>query len=229
MDGFLFEAHGLGGPAISRLGSAKLPISSQLELVLPDFRDFAGIKPISDRRRSDTANSCDFGLCPKVFKKVVRCHGEIISHALRNTQAISNAESDKLLTMTTWHDRLEQALKHREKTWADLFDYMSVKPANLKKPSVYAWKPGATKRSTMMDASNAALVCKFLDISPMWLFHNEGSIDGEDNELMTAINKMTKAQKAILTIGLNAGQKKKDIESRVFKQTEQSPDRLDQK
>jgi hypothetical protein len=71
--------------------------------------------------------------------------------------------------METWHNRLQTALTVRRKDWADL-----VKVTGLKKPSVYAWKPNATKRSTMMDGENAAKVCKFLGINAMWLFHDEG-------------------------------------------------------
>lgn len=77
--------------------------------------------------------------------------------------------------METWHDRLQIALTAKGKDWPDL-----VTVTGLKKPSVYAWKPTATKRSTMMDGANVAKVCKFLGINPMWLFHNEGPSGLED-------------------------------------------------
>lgn len=71
--------------------------------------------------------------------------------------------------MDTWHDRLQFALLLRKKTYADL-----VRITRLAKPSVYAWKPTANKRTEMMDGNNAALVCEALNISPLWLFHNRG-------------------------------------------------------
>lgn len=71
--------------------------------------------------------------------------------------------------MNTWHDRLELALQARNRGWDEL-----VSATKLKKPSVYAWKPNATKRSTMMNGDNAARVCEFLRISPLWLFYEEG-------------------------------------------------------
>ena len=71
--------------------------------------------------------------------------------------------------MKTWHDRLEAALQARNRGWDEL-----VSATKLKKPSVYAWKPNATKRSTMMNGDNAARVCAFLRISPLWLFYDEG-------------------------------------------------------
>jgi hypothetical protein len=77
--------------------------------------------------------------------------------------------------MATWHNRLDEALKKRGKTWPDL-----VTVTGLKKPSVYAWKPDATRRSTMMDGENAAVVCHYLHINAMWLFHNHGPSGIED-------------------------------------------------
>lgn len=71
--------------------------------------------------------------------------------------------------MTTWHDRLDMALTAREKGWPDL-----VAATKAEKPSVYAWRPTAKKRSTMMNGDNAALVCELLEISPVWLFHGRG-------------------------------------------------------
>jgi hypothetical protein len=71
--------------------------------------------------------------------------------------------------MNSWHYRLDAAIRARGATWDDL-----VRATGKKKPSVYAWKPEATKRSEMMDGENAARVCAFLRISPTWLFHNEG-------------------------------------------------------
>ena len=78
--------------------------------------------------------------------------------------------------MATWHDRLNEALMARGKTWPEL-----VTVTGLKKPSVYAWKPGANRRSTMMDGENAATVCHFLRVNPMWLFHGQGP-SGLDDE-----------------------------------------------
>lgn len=75
--------------------------------------------------------------------------------------------------MNTWHYRLEQALSEREKTWKDLYAFLHKKNG-IAKTSVYAWKPDHEKRSTMINGDNAALVCGWLSISPMWLFHNEG-------------------------------------------------------
>jgi hypothetical protein len=71
--------------------------------------------------------------------------------------------------MTTWHDRLQTALDARKLDWPDL-----IKPTGKTKPSVYAWKPGANDRSTTMNADNAALVCDFLKINILWLFHGRG-------------------------------------------------------
>jgi hypothetical protein len=71
--------------------------------------------------------------------------------------------------METWHDRLQKAMTVRRKTWAAL-----VEATGLKKPSVYAWKPNATKRTEMMDGLNSSVVCHFLQINCRWLFLNEG-------------------------------------------------------
>ena len=198
-----------GDSSVGRFRRTKLPIGSQLELVLADFGNLASSEPVGNRRRLNSANSCDLGLGPKVFKKVIRCHGSIVSHALRNTQAISNNQRDKVEGMTSWHNRLDFALTHRGKTWADLFDHMNHSPAKLKKPSVYAWKPNATKRSTMMDASNAAIVCKFLGITPMWLFHNEGTIDDQEHELLSLFRQLKPKEKSILLIGLKMSEAKR--------------------
>lgn len=99
-----------GAPAVSRFGSPKLPVSGQLELVLPNFRYFASREPVSNRRRLDPANAGDFGLGPKVFKKVIRCHEPIISQPLQNIQDISNAQRDKFEGMDSWHNRFDFAL-----------------------------------------------------------------------------------------------------------------------
>ena len=82
--------------------------------------------------------------------------------------------------MTTWHDRLQLALAKRGKDWPDL-----VAVSGCSKPSVYAWKPTANKRSTMMDGDNAALVCEFLQINQLWLFHGRGPSGLEDREYET--------------------------------------------
>lgn len=75
--------------------------------------------------------------------------------------------------MTTWHNRLQDALTARDKTWQELFEYLHSLN-KIRKPSVYAWKPDANKRSTMMDADNSALVCSWLNVSPLWMFHGKG-------------------------------------------------------
>lgn len=95
---------------VSRLGSPKPSIGGQLELVLTGFRDFASNEPIVNGLRNNSTNSGNFRLGSKVFKKVVRCHAPIISHALREVQAISNEQSDKVEYMTTCHTRLDLAL-----------------------------------------------------------------------------------------------------------------------
>lgn len=82
--------------------------------------------------------------------------------------------------MKTWHERLDEAINARERTWPDLFEYLTRRN-QISKPSVYAWKPGAEKRSTMMNGDNAALVCHWLNISPLWLFYGEGESGLNDN------------------------------------------------
>lgn len=77
--------------------------------------------------------------------------------------------------METWHNRLDFALSARGKGWADL-----VSVTGKKKPSVYAWKPDASKRTEMMNADNAAKVCEWLGISSKWLFENVGPSGLED-------------------------------------------------
>jgi len=72
--------------------------------------------------------------------------------------------------MPSWHERLQAALDARGKTWADL-----VKITGLNASSVYAWQPGATRRSKMMGADNAAIVCAWLRINIDWLFLGSGS------------------------------------------------------
>lgn len=67
--------------------------------------------------------------------------------------------------METWHNRIQQALDARGYDWPDL-----VRATGLAKPSVYAWKPGATKRTKMIEGENAAAVCSFLRIRSDWLF-----------------------------------------------------------
>lgn len=71
--------------------------------------------------------------------------------------------------METWHDRLDLAMKSRGKKWAEL-----VKITGLSKPSVYAWRPDAKKRTEMMNGDNAAIVCEWLGISSKWLFEGVG-------------------------------------------------------
>jgi hypothetical protein len=71
--------------------------------------------------------------------------------------------------METWHDRLDFALKKRGKKWAEL-----VVVTELSKPSVYAWRPNAKKRTEMMNGDNAAVVCEWLQINSKWLFEGTG-------------------------------------------------------
>ena len=71
--------------------------------------------------------------------------------------------------METWHYRLDYAMNARGKKWPEL-----VEKTGLSKPSVYAWRPDAKKRSTMMDADNATIVCEWLGINHKWLFFGAG-------------------------------------------------------
>lgn len=89
--------------------------------------------------------------------------------------------------MTTWHDRLQQALTARGKRWDELVDV-----TGKSKPAVYGWKPRATKRSEMMNADNAAKVCEFLDISAMWLFHGKepSRLDSEPYGTTATVTKL---------------------------------------
>lgn len=72
----------------------------------------------------------------------------------------------------SWHHRLNTALDARKLKWKDLFVYLNG-INHITNPSVYAWKPGYGKQSNMMTGDNAALVCSWLRISPMWLFHDK--------------------------------------------------------
>ena len=76
-----------------------------------------------------------------------------------------NRNPRKFGQMTTWHDRLQEALDARGLDWPDL-----VTATGKTKPSVYAWKPTATKRTKMMEAENASKVCSLLRINSDWLF-----------------------------------------------------------
>lgn len=69
----------------------------------------------------------------------------------------------------SWHDRLQQALDARGKTWSDLVD-----ATGLTEPSVYAWRPSASRRTTMINGDNAARVCAYLHINALWLFDEIG-------------------------------------------------------
>lgn len=74
--------------------------------------------------------------------------------------------------MTTWHERLQQALNARGKIPADLARYCGVKP-----PSVSDWLSGKTK---MIGGKNAAKVCEFLRINHDWLFDGKPPSGLED-------------------------------------------------
>ena len=91
----------------------------------------------------------------------------------------------------TWHYRLDRALAVRGKEWSDLFDYLSP-ITHIRRPSVYAWKPGAEKRSTMINGDNAALVCKWLKINPIWLFYDQGKsgLDPEEQDELDRISEI---------------------------------------
>jgi len=97
--------------------------------------------------------------------------------------------------MNTWHKRLQEALTVRGKEWGDLFSHLHHL-TGIKKPSVYAWKPDAEKRSTMMNGDNAAVVCEWLHINPMWLFFGTGasglSTDSTEQALLDAYRKLPK-------------------------------------
>lgn len=70
----------------------------------------------------------------------------------------------------TWHHRLAEALEKRGKKWSDL-----IEVTGMTKPAVYGWKPDDKgSRAKMMDGNNAARVCEFLQINPVWMFFGEG-------------------------------------------------------
>jgi hypothetical protein len=103
--------------------------------------------------------------------------------------------------MDTWHKRLEMALTARNRGWIDLFAYLN-KETGISKPSVYAWKPDSEKRSTMMNGDNAALVCGWLAINPMWLFHNKGpsGLEDESSEkrIVRFYKQLSETRKAVV-------------------------------
>ena len=128
--------------------------------------------------------------------------------------------------MTTWHTRLQQALTAREKTWQELFDYLA--PINkIRKPSVYAWKVDATKRSNMIDGDNLALVCAWLNINPILMMHGQGNSGLEDSEISTLFSmyaglsssKQTAVKEMIHTL---AAAQEAEIEAQRLKQQVQS-------
>lgn len=86
--------------------------------------------------------------------------------------------------MATWHDRLQTALDARGVEWLEFYNYLH-KRTSITKQSVYAWKPEAERRSTMMNADNSVVACEWLKISPLWLFFGEGS-SGLEKENKTA-------------------------------------------
>lgn len=91
--------------------------------------------------------------------------------------------------MKTWHNRLQEALTARGKDWPELFAYLNA-ATGIKKPSVYAWKPDAERQSTILNGDNAALVCAWLQISPMWLFFEKGYSGLEqDDDLADLVSK----------------------------------------
>ena len=56
--------------------------------------------------------------------------------------------------MTTWHERLQEALTARTKDWPDL-----AKAVGKTKQSVYKLKPNSEDRTKQMDWDNAIKVC----------------------------------------------------------------------
>jgi DNA-binding Xre family transcriptional regulator len=74
--------------------------------------------------------------------------------------------------MPTWNKRLEEAMEARGKKRTDLARIAEVTPA-----SVSDWISGKTK---MMEGQYAAIICDFLRINPMWLFHKKGPSGLED-------------------------------------------------
>lgn len=206
---------------VSRFGSTQSAIGRQFNLVLPNFRHLTISKPIGNRRRLNADRSSDLGLAAKVFKKVIRGHATSISHALRNVQEkyrhnLSNARYDSIMDKT-WHFRLNEALEVRKHDWQDLFNYLaSVK--KITKPSVYAWKPEYGKQSHMMDGDNAAYVCSWLRINPMWLFHNTGPSGLEEagtaKRIAKLVSDMTEEERKTLEVYLMIdAQRKKASES----------------
>lgn len=90
--------------------------------------------------------------------------------------------------MDTWHKRLQIALTARGKDWPELYTHLTS-ITKITKQSVYAWKPDSEKRSTMMNADNAAVVCSWLEINSMWLFHNKGPSGLEDESDVARVSK----------------------------------------
>lgn len=103
--------------------------------------------------------------------------------------------------MKTWHTRLDEAIAARGKTWLELFEYLH-REIQITKPSVYAWKPNSSKRTTMIDGENAALVCHWLDISPLWLFYGKGEsgLEGDNTvrDIKTMYSNLTYSRKTII-------------------------------
>ena len=101
--------------------------------------------------------------------------------------------------MKTWHYRLQEAMTARGKDWQDLFAHLNA-TTDIKKPSVYAWKVTAEKQSTMINGDNAAVVCEWLGINPMWLFFGKGQsgLDGDQSEtiLLESFRKLPKEDRA---------------------------------
>lgn len=85
--------------------------------------------------------------------------------------------------MTTWHNRLQDALTARGKEWADLAEI-----TGKTKQSVYKWKPDANKRSNQMDWDNAIKVCKYLKIEHDWLLNGKGPSGLEKNPQQQKFN-----------------------------------------
>ena len=110
--------------------------------------------------------------------------------------------------MTTWHDRLQEALNARQLDWPDL-----VAPTGRKKPSIYAWKPDANDRSTMMNGDNAALVCEFLKINPLWLFYGRGP-SGRRTDI-TSEREQTTTRRRIRSAAVSPDARRKQIAYRL--------------
>lgn len=73
--------------------------------------------------------------------------------------------------MNTWNERLNAALAIRKKAGWAVSNAELARKAGVSRPTVGDWLHGHTK---MMDGDNSAIICDYLQISPVWLFHGKG-------------------------------------------------------